>query len=211
VSADGPLPPGTSGPVMRWRVLRPMMLVHAAPTRESAVSAVAVADDLVWSCALVPPSQSDGDGGGWRRLADPDGWVAPLCPAGFAQLEEQSALHAGRPDREMEALDLWAQVRVAVLQTYGLAGRMALAVRFRGWEGEALELDEGASSRPAEWASVVERRQLAQKSPFAQGLLSVCHRDVVLEAQQQAIRTALTPAQCARRTSSCSMARCRPT
>eukprot|EP00966_Prymnesium_polylepis_P257604 5951173-Prymnesium_polylepis.1 len=147
-----------------------------------------------------------------------------------------------------------SQVRVAVLQTYGLAGRMALAVRFRGWEGEALELDEGASSRPAEWASVVERRQLAQKSPFAQGvrrhpserdgrhvtlwprvtcalrdvrcamwpqaragprvrgpacvrprgalrgaqLLSVCHRDVVLEAQQQAIRTALTPAQCAR-------------
>lgn len=207
VRSEGPLPVGTRGPVTRWRVLRPMILVHVAPSRDAAVCAVAVAGDLVWSCEPTDAelhSSSDSSGGGessaglWCRLADPDGWVHAQCPAGFTQLEAQEELHAGHPERELEALDLWAQARIAVLQTFGAAGRMQLADRFRQWEDEALALCKDAVARPEAWTKLVEQRKLAQKSPFAQGLLSVCHRDVVLEAQQQAIRDALQPAQCAR-------------
>ena len=88
-------------------------------------------------------------------------------------------------------------MRVAVLQTYGAGGRMGLAHKFRQWEDEALTLVRNVDAEPAAWQAVVEQRRLVQKSPYAQGLLSVCHRDVVLEAQHQAIRTALSPAQCA--------------
>jgi len=134
---------------------------------------------------------------GWQRLADPDGWVPDHCPAGFQQLEPQPHVHTGRPDREMASLDLWGQVRVAVLQTFGAQGRMTLAQKFRAWEEEALKVERGAAMQPDAWKQTVEQRQLAQSSPFAQGLLSVCHRDVVLAAQDKAIRSALSPSLCA--------------
>ncbi len=72
---------------------------------------------------------------------------------------------------------------MAVHQTYGAGGRLQLPKLFDAWEKEALELANAAEERPEVWGSVQKRRALVAKSPFAQGLLSVCHRDVVREAQ----------------------------
>ena len=205
VHAGPVLPHRTHGPVCRWCVQRPLTLVHAAPRRDAAVCSVAVAGDFVWSCECGAASDAEASSvatalhGGWLRLADPDGWVHSLCPAGFMQLrrwEGLAELDAG-PEREMEALDLWTQARVAVLQTYGPAGRLSLGKMFSGWEREAADLARDAAADAGGWAKVVEARQLRQKSAFAQCLLAVCHRDVVLHAQQQAVDGSLTPGECA--------------
>ena len=97
------LPKGTRGPVARWSVQRPMTLVHAAPRREAAVSAVVVAGDFVWSCQLadVPEEGAQAavqartiSGESWHRIADPDGWIHSLCPAGELYLSLPLPLYA---------------------------------------------------------------------------------------------------------------------
>ena len=45
------------------------------------------------------------------------------------------------------------------------------------------------------WESLQRARQLKAKSAFSQSLLSVCHRDVVLHAQNLAVQKALLPSQ----------------
>ena len=81
----------------------------------------------------------------WHRLADPDGWVHFKCPGGFTQLRSEASRHAGNPEREMEALDLYMQARVACHQTYGPKTRFKLAELFEGWEAEVsrVGLDPG--------------------------------------------------------------------
>jgi hypothetical protein len=49
VPVDGPLPEGVRGPVRRWRVQRPMTLVHAQPDRDTPVVDVVLQGELVWS------------------------------------------------------------------------------------------------------------------------------------------------------------------
>jgi SM-20-related protein len=90
------------------------------------------------------------------------------------------------------------QARVASFQTYGPKGRFQLAERFLNWEAEALELARHASQQSAAWEAIKAERKLKQKSPFAQFLLSNCHRDVVLDAQQVAKERALLPSDCRR-------------
>ena len=137
----------------------------------------------------------------WVRLADPDGWVSVLCPAGHPQLAppaDAEDWHRDNPARELEALDLYIQARVAVHQTYGTGGRLKLPGLFAGWEAEAINLADAANRNLDHWSKIKEKRQLTAKSPFAQGLLSVCHRDVVLEAQHSARLSAALPSQCRR-------------
>ena len=139
VDAEGPLPRGVCAPVVRWRAARPLVLVHAQPSRASSVVEACVQGELLWSGTAAEVADSDRDGavahaeaattddvgsgvggggraaaadwGGWVRLADPDGWVHVRCPAGFEQLTEEQAprRHAGKPERELEALDLYVQ------------------------------------------------------------------------------------------------------
>ena len=139
--SGGALPNGTSAPVRRWRVARPLTLVHAQPDRSSPVVDVAVAKQIVWTCnahetlpvALrtdhagrasaadnasppppppLPQQQPMEDAEGvWHRVAQPDGWIHHLCPAGHVQLNDDHELHRGDDGRELEALDLYLQVR----------------------------------------------------------------------------------------------------
>ena len=206
VPSEGPLPAGVCTPVRRWRVQRPMTLVHAEPSRESPVIDVALHTELVWSAQLGDDPNAlrwshAPDASDWVRLAVPNGWVHKLCPGGFPQLAppaETEDWHRDRPARELEALDLFCQAKVAVFQTYGVAGRLKLPKMFDGWEAEALEIANAAEERPEAWVSVQKERALLSASAFAQTLLSVCHRDVVLEAQSQARSNAALPADCRR-------------
>lgn len=201
----GPLPAGVRAPVRRWRTQRPLTLVYAEPRRTSPVIDVAVQNDLVWSGevdeAATPSASSSSDQRDWIRLASIDGWVAVTCPSGYSQLARppfEADWHCDDQEREMEALDLFCQVRVAVHQTYGPAGRLRLTTMFEGWEMEAVELARAATRNPDAWRSLRAERALVAASPFAQTLLSVCHRDVVLEAQAQARRSAARPSDCRR-------------
>ena len=194
-SSDGPLPPGLVGPVRRWRVLRPLSLVHGGPSRGAPVVDVALDGEFVWSAAVDGASPI----ADWVRLAEPDGWVHLRCPAGHEQLGPPDEYpHRGRPDRELEALDLYCQARVAVHSTHGPGGRLELPRRFRSWEDEAISIGDAAEERPGQWSKVKDDRALAAASPFAQGLLSVCHRDVVLDAQAAARKAAARPEDCRR-------------
>lgn len=175
-AAAGPLPEGVSGPVSRFKVARPAIRVHAQPDRHSAVVDLCMQGELVWSGtapdgkAASPRHRPAGGGhfaagGGpadprsrpgtsdWYRLADPDGWVHHLCPAGFEQLVVDGSRHHGRPERELEALDLFTQARVAVRETYGEGSRLKLPALFEGWEAEALAWTVGAESNPQIWVS----------------------------------------------------------
>lgn len=186
------LPPGTRAPVRRWRAARPLVLVHGQPSRSSGVVDGLLEGELTWSCEA-PLANAE-----WVRLAKPDGWVHRLCPAGHPQLLDDGARHRGRAERELEALDLYAQARVAVFETYGPRGRLQLPSLFSGWEEEAISFCERAENDLAAWKAMQRARALGEKTPFAHYLLSVVHRDVVLEAQGEAKARALQPAQCRR-------------
>ena len=180
--STGALPAGTCAPVARWRVLRPLMLVHAEPWRSSPVVEVVFQKDFVWSCEQARPASASAAeaaaeerrqaalGAGWRRVACRDGWVAPTCPAGHAQLEPASLpttpsgqqqeqeqqqeeggagqrqeeaparfrFHAAGSARELEALEMYVQARIAAVQTYGMQGITSLGPRFSAWEAEAV-------------------------------------------------------------------------
>ena len=207
VPSSGPLPSGVSAPVRRWRGQRPMTLVHAQPSHRAAVVDVVLQGELAWTGKAVAHAvmsdngDAEDDGANWHRLAVPDGWVHTLCPAGEVQLappEAATDYHRQRHDRELEALDLYCQARVAVHQTYGSRGRLQLARMYDAWELEAVQLAREADKAPENWDSLKKDRALLAKSAFAQALLSVCHRDVVLEAQRQAKQMAALPSECRR-------------
>lgn len=83
-------------------------------------------------------------------------------------------------------------------QTHGPKGRLQLPSLFEAWEAEALEMVANVERGNHRWEQLRAQRALGQKSPFSQGLLGVCHRDVVLVAQQQARQQAQLPESCRR-------------
>ena len=62
-------------------------------------------------------------------------------------------------------------------------GRLQLPKLFEDWEAEALAIAAASEQDASRWHALTKERALVQKSPFAQGLLAACHRDVVLVAQ----------------------------
>ena len=79
--------------------------------------------------------------------------------------------------------------------------RFKLASLFVEWEDEAIAIAaaaEGTAGGTKAWKALVERRQLRQKTPFSQSLLSICHARVVLDAQHVAVSKALLPQDCRR-------------
>ena len=149
----------------------------------------------------VMSDNGDAEDDGAIGIASPCPRWCTLCPAGEVQLappEAATDYHRQRHDRELEALDLYCQARVAVHQTYGSRGRLQLARMYDAWELEAVQLAREADKAPENWDSLKKDRALLAKSAFAQALLSVCHRDVVLEAQRQAKQMAALPSECRR-------------
>ena len=214
IPVGGPLQEDTAGPVMRWRVERPVMLVHALPERRASVVDAVTSGEYVWSCAqragaggLSDEQLRTASAGGWIRLASPNGWANRKCVSGQVQLERvrphaqchpASPAHWDEDSREMEALDLWTQARRAVWETVGPSGRLQLRSHFDRWEAEAVQLAEASD---AGWQAAAVERALISKSAFSGCLLAAIHRDVVLWAQQAAATTLLRPAECSPRAS----------